>query len=110
MASEIPGTVGSYETDVLVKAMQGEMRDLVRSGQALTFDIDPLTALQLVGLLQLTLRHPHVSETHRATASELVEWLKEFFAGCPAITEVIRRGDDPAQDLDVDRPRIILPS
>lgn len=59
----------------------------------------PLEALQLAGLMQLTLRHPHLSDEHRAIAAAVVDTVREYFAGSPTILEILDRGDDPAEDI-----------
>ena len=58
----------------------------------------PLTVFQLTGLVQLALRHPHVSPEPRATAGRFLAAVREYFADCPAVLDVVRRGDDPAED------------
>jgi hypothetical protein len=59
----------------------------------------PLEALQLAGLVQLAVRHPEVSEAHRAIAAAVVETVREYFGGSPAILDILERGDDPTQDV-----------
>lgn len=59
----------------------------------------PLEALQLAGLMQLTLRHPSLSESHRAIAAAVVETIRAYFGGSPTILHVLDRGDDPTQDV-----------
>jgi len=59
----------------------------------------PETVLQLVGLIQLALRHPAVTQAIRATGVRFIEAAREYFAACPAVLDVIRRGDDAREDL-----------
>ena len=61
--------------------------------------LDPLEALQLAGLIQLARRHPHLSDAHTAIAAAVVDTVRAYFEGRPAILEVLDRGDDPAQDV-----------
>jgi hypothetical protein len=60
----------------------------------------PLTALQLTGLIQLALRHPQVSTHLRNTAATFIHGIEAFFADCPMTLDVVRRGNDPGEDLD----------
>jgi len=59
----------------------------------------PLTVLQLTGLIQLACRHPDLSVEHHATAERWVRAAQQYFADAPTVLDVIRRGDDPAEDL-----------
>jgi hypothetical protein len=63
--------------------------------------LQPLTVLQLVGALQLAQRHPHFAdqETVAATTERFIAAAREYFSNCPAVLDVIRRGDDPACDV-----------
>ena len=58
----------------------------------------PESVFQLVGALQLAQRHPHLPDSVRATAAAFVTAAREYFADCPTVLEVVRRGDDPAED------------
>jgi hypothetical protein len=60
----------------------------------------PLTALHLAGLIQLALRHPAARQraSHLATGGAFLAGVRAYFADCPAVLEVLRRGDDPAED------------
>ena len=58
----------------------------------------PTTVFQLTGLVQLALRHPGVTPELRETADRFLAGVREYFADCPAVLNVIRRGDDPTQD------------
>ena len=59
----------------------------------------PITVFQLTGLLQLALRHPGVTPELRETGTRFLAAVREYFADCPAVLDVVRRGDDPAEDL-----------
>ena len=61
-------------------------------------ELSPLEALQLAGLLQLALRHPELTLASRATGALVVQMVRTYFAGCPAVLDVLRRGDDPRED------------
>jgi len=60
--------------------------------------LEPMTAVDIVGLLQLACRHPELSGRLRAQAGAFIDTIREHFADCPAILEVFRRGDDPHFD------------
>jgi hypothetical protein len=59
----------------------------------ITVVLRPLSALQLVGLIQLALRHPQVEDANRLTGVIFIAHVREFFADAPAVLEVIRRGE-----------------
>lgn len=69
----------------------------------------PVSVLQLVGLLQLALRHPRVSPELRAAAARFVSGAREYFADCPSVLSIIDAGDDPARDVSWD-PGVQQPS
>ena len=60
--------------------------------------LHPVTVFQLVGLLQLALRHPSLSGVSQAPAQRFISAAREYFFDCPTVLAVIERGDDPAQD------------
>jgi hypothetical protein len=57
----------------------------------------PESVLILVGLVQLAMRHPEVTETDSQAvwivARRFIEGARKYFAGCPAIIETIDRGE-----------------
>lgn len=58
----------------------------------------PLTVFNLCGLLQLLLRHPHLGDSSRQCAWVFLEHARAYFADCPTVLEVLRRGDNPKED------------
>lgn len=58
----------------------------------------PLTVLHLAGALQLARRHPQFPPTHVDAVDRFLTAAREYFADCPTVVEVLRRGDDPAYD------------
>lgn len=56
------------------------------------------SVLHLTGLLQLALRHPGLGTPSRRLAQALIEDARDYFADCPTVLDVIRRGDDPDED------------
>lgn len=77
-------------------------REITGKSEPMEVVLRPMTAMQLAGLLQLACRHPGVSAEARATACVFVEAVREYFADCPLVLDVLRRGDDPAQDVGRD--------
>lgn len=59
----------------------------------------PASALTLAGVVQLALRHPELGAgANRAAAERFLEGVRAYFADCPTVLDVLRRGDDPAED------------
>jgi hypothetical protein len=79
----------------LFDRMAAEMR---AREDPMTLVLTPPAALALVGLLQLAMRHPDVPVMPARTATMVIEHVRQFFADAPAISEVLKRGDDPAHD------------
>jgi len=82
--------------DAIIAAMTDELRR--KEEHPMELWLRPITVMQLTGLLQLALRHPEVGDENRATAERFLNGARQFFADCPAVLDVIRRGDDPSQD------------
>ncbi len=76
----------------LTNALIEEVRVLEISGAGIRMDISAGEAFQLVGLLQLALRHPGVGGQLHQTAYKLAKFLENKFAPYPATAEVLRRG------------------
>lgn len=89
--------------DDLDPAVVAKLVDEIRATGPLRGTIAPLALFQLVGIVQLALRHPGLSADVRRTAVTFVEHARAHFAGCPTVLDVIRRGDTP----DEDRPRVV---
>jgi hypothetical protein len=58
----------------------------------------PESVFYLTGLVQLALRHPTLPGTNRAFGERFLVGVREYFADCPAALDLVRRGDDPAED------------
>jgi hypothetical protein len=80
----------------VVKAMS---REIAAKTAPMELVCRPETALQLTGLVQLALRHPGMSPTLRATGGRFLTGVREYFADCPTVLDVIRSGDDPGGGL-----------
>lgn len=83
----------------LLAVMAAEIGSLRGEGHTLPLALDPLVAMQLCGCLQLALRHPQLPESHRQSVALVLDTIAGWFASCPATTEAIRRGGDPAHDV-----------
>lgn len=95
---------GVTPTDAaLLARMVAEIRTLDDADAPWLVAIPALPAVQLAGLLQLALRHDGTSGNIRETAVWFLDGVREYFADCPAVLEILRRGDDPA--FDIHRPR-----
>lgn len=66
---------------------------------ACEFHFSPTSMLRCVGLLQLASRHPGLTEDHRRFIATFVGHARAFFGQCPTVLDIIRRGDDPRQDV-----------
>lgn len=64
----------------------------------LALSLRPLSALHLAGLVQLALRHPQVDGHNREAGERFLSGVREYFADCPAVLDLLRRGDDPQED------------
>jgi hypothetical protein len=81
---------------LVTEALTRELRALAPMGP---IGLRPETVLQLVGLLQLALRHPRVPPEIRQTAETFIDAGREYFSGSPTVLETIRLGDDPNEDV-----------
>jgi hypothetical protein len=84
----------------LLKAVLEEM---TTREQPIELVLRPITAFSLAGALQLALRHPALAEPSAGSAEAarlFIEHVRAYFAdtGAEACLEVLRRGDDPAED------------
>jgi len=90
---------GVSEVDAqLLACMAAEILALNEEGEPMVIALQPLSAVQLAGLIQLALRHDGVTDTLREIATRFVDSVREYFAESPATLEVLRRGDDPSHD------------
>jgi hypothetical protein len=83
--------------DELVAAMTAELE---ACEHPIEFVLRPSTALQLAGLLQLVLRHPHVDGPAALTGRTFIEHVRAYFRDhqAVAVLDVMWRGDDPRED------------
>lgn len=83
------------EFDVTTLALARELQEKLID---FTIILRPGTVFQLTALVQLALRHPGVGADVRDTAELLLAGVRAYFADCPTVLEVIRRGDNPDAD------------
>jgi hypothetical protein len=96
----VGGRMPDVDEGLLVEVLR-EMS--IKQTHTLELSLRALSVLQLTGLIQLALRHPGISAraASRTTGERFLEGARAFFAECPAVLEVIQRGDDPNQDVPV---------
>ncbi len=83
----------------LLRTMAAELRALEHEDEPMYLMLSPLVAVQIAGLLQLALRHPGTKADIRDAALGFLNAVREYFAESPAVLEILRRGDDPTQDI-----------
>lgn len=60
--------------------------------------LQPGDLFRIVGLLQLASRHPQLDRSNRETIRDIITTAREYFAECPTVLDVIRRGGNPRED------------
>jgi hypothetical protein len=96
-----------WRTGRYVCALCGRLEDTLVAAMALELErkapmeivCQPLTVVQLTGLLQLALRHPTMPPDARAAGERFLAGVRAYFSDCPTVLDIVRRGDDPAEDL-----------
>jgi len=76
----------------LVQAGAEEMRAAQDAGVMLPLHLRPSSAFQLLGILQLALRHPGLSGAVRDFATQLARLIEDQICKTPAMREMARRG------------------
>lgn len=97
----------SNPTDPLAAMFSAEVQRKSTVAEPMGIVCQPLTVLQLAGALQLARRHPQFPSSHTAAVERFLFAARQYFADCPAVLEVLRRGDDPAYDAAVEEGRRI---
>lgn len=69
-----------------------------KDGHVMELVLRPESVFQLTALVQLACRHPGVTGPMRETSDRFLAGVREYFADCPTVLEVVRRGDDSAED------------
>jgi hypothetical protein len=73
-------------------------REIQQKPDFMALTLQPQSALQLAGVVQLALRHPGLQGPNRLAAERFLAGVREYFGDCPAVLDVLRRGDDPTED------------
>jgi hypothetical protein len=84
------------DTDQIAKLMAEEIR---RLREPAILAMPPIEAMQIAGIVQLALRHPQFPDSHRAAAAAILGGVREYFAECPTILDILHHGDNPAEDV-----------
>jgi hypothetical protein len=79
----------------IVRAMA---REIQQKPDFMALTLQPQSALQLAGVVQLALRHPQLQGPNRVAAERFLTGVRDYFADSPTVLEVLRRGDDPSED------------
>jgi hypothetical protein len=74
------------------------LHEIEHAGERTTISIGPFSAITLIGLLQLSTRHPDASRTVKDVARDIVRQLEPLFAGTEG-EEIVRRGSHPEWDV-----------
>ena len=82
--------------DELVQQAAMEISALPPGGVELV--LRPQSAFSLAAVLQLALRHPGLTGEPHWIAVTALAHIRAFFETCPAVQEMLRRGDDPEHD------------
>jgi len=77
----------------VIAGMAGELE---RKAANMELVLQPATVVQLTALVQLACRHPAVTGAARDTADRFLAGVRDYFADCPIVLDVLRRGDEGA--------------
>jgi len=84
--------------ELLVRMMVDEIRAVEETQGHAQLMLQPMDFFRLVGLLQLAGRHPGLEDAHLETIAGIEGAAREYFQDCPAVLEVLARGEDPRCD------------
>lgn len=91
------------QSETLIKAAAEELRVIEARGHRLDVAFEPGTVLNIVGMLQLALRHPGasslISPTSAQAARAFIDAARQFFTPYPALTWIVEAGDKPEHDV-----------
>jgi hypothetical protein len=74
------------------------LMDLEKAGERTSISLGPFSAFTLIGLLQLSTRHPDLPPNIRKTAQEVYRQLYPLFRGTRG-EEVLYKGEHPEWDV-----------
>lgn len=83
-----------------VEALTVTMRDLAAreaAGERHLVLLGPFTVMLMIGLLQMTTRHPEVQDAHKVLAGQFVQMFGQVFDGTYGAI-LVEQGNDPAYD------------
>lgn len=69
------------------------VREIASKADYMQLNLLPLSAMHIVGLMQLALKHPELPPTHEDFARHVVEVGRQYFADCPSVLQVIEAAD-----------------
>jgi len=61
-----------------------------------TIQWTPRAMLHATALFQLAARYPHLEDAYRIFIRTFVAQARDYFAACPSVLELLRRGDLPS--------------
>lgn len=88
------------EEQLTVEALGNEMKKLQSQGP-IALEIDAVSAFGLIGLLQLAMRHPGLTEHNRQTGRSFVERLSVIFPPDSVAYGIIQQGYEEECDREV---------
>lgn len=83
-----------------IEALGREMNQIQAKGP-IVLEVDAVSAFGLIGLIQLAMRHPHLTEHHRETGRSFVERLSVIFPPGSVAYKLIQQGYQPEHDKEV---------
>lgn len=88
-------TLRALDDDALVVQAA---REISAQPHGVELVLRPQSAFSLAAVLQLALRHPGLAGEPRQIAVTALAHIRAYFVHCPAVTEMLRRGDDEGLD------------
>jgi len=71
--------------------------ELEEAGERVPVQMGPFTAISVIGMLQLALRHPEMTGPAAVAARGIIDQMRPFFTGTEGET-IINMGDNPEYD------------
>lgn len=83
-----------------IEALGRELNQIQAKGP-IVLEVDAVSAVGLIGLIQLAMRHPHLTEHNRETGRSFVERLSVIFPPGSVAYGFIQQGYQPEHDIEV---------
>lgn len=83
--------------EVEMVAYMKHLYEIEQAGERVPVFLGPYTAINMIGLLQLGLRHPKIAPTQVEMIGHLIDQLRPFFTDTPG-EAIILMGDNPEFD------------